>query len=51
MTCVLVGYLQLLSQLTEVGDYSEAEFVERLEAISSTRSDAYKVMVIEGASS
>lgn len=40
------GYLQLLSQLTKVGDYDEATFLARFEEMRK-RSDTYKVAVIE----
>ncbi|PRW18407.1 glucosamine 6-phosphate N-acetyltransferase [Chlorella sorokiniana] len=40
------GYLQLLSQLTKVGDYDEATFKARFDEMSK-RSDTYKVVVIE----
>lgn len=41
------GYLKLLSQLTQVGEYSKEIFDARFDAIS-VRSDAYKIVVIEG---
>jgi len=41
------GYLDLLSQLTQVGDYGEEAFKERFLQLQSL-SDMYKVMVIEG---
>lgn len=40
------GYLQLLSQLTKVGDYDEATFKARFDEMSK-RSDTYKVVIIE----
>ncbi|KAL4432814.1 hypothetical protein ABPG77_008140 [Micractinium sp. CCAP 211/92] len=40
------GYLQLLSQLTKVGDYDEATFKARFEEMSKQK-DTYKVVVIE----
>lgn len=40
------GYLELLSQLTTVGDYSEEQFRARFEELHS-RGDTYKVVVIE----
>lgn len=39
------GYLELLAQLTKVGDYDEATFTERLKEMS--KDDTYKVVVIE----
>lgn len=41
--------MTLLSQLTQVGDYSEAQFLERLNELQQ-RPDAYHVVVIEGES-
>lgn len=40
------GYLDLLSQLTKVGDYDEEVFKARFEEMSK-RKDTYKIVVIE----
>lgn len=46
ISCV-PGYLELLSQLTKVGDYDEAAFQARFTQLQSLP-DMYKVVVIEG---
>ncbi|CAM6089638.1 unnamed protein product [Calypogeia fissa] len=40
------GYLQLLEQLTKVGNISEEEFTSRLEQVQNA-GDSYKIAVIE----
>ena len=44
---LLAGFLQILSQLTQVGDYAEGKFKERF-AQQQALPGIYKVVVIEG---
>uniref|UniRef100_A0A5S6QYG6 Glucosamine 6-phosphate N-acetyltransferase n=1 Tax=Trichuris muris TaxID=70415 RepID=A0A5S6QYG6_TRIMR len=46
ITDVNKGYLKLLSQLTEVGDVSHDDFVEKFRLIQN-RTDSYYILVIE----
>lgn len=41
------GYLELLSQLTAVGEVSKEQFVERFNIMANTRPQAYYVVVVE----
>lgn len=41
------GYLELLSQLTTVGDCSEEIFCKRFDQVSALK-DAYHIVVVEG---